>query len=288
MITAALYEVFADGPGGGNPCAIVTGGEGLTTAEMTVLATGYGVETAFLLTAGGGGARMRLRFFSPGGEISLCGHATLAAMVHEARLHPHSERDHDVETAAGILRGGRFSGERAWLELLPPSLHDCDVDLNELAHALGAPISALDWDWPPTVASVGRAKLLVRLVSRRDLDELHPDRAAIARLCDRLDVTGMYPYAVVDGAQHVLSARQFPWDVGVLEDAATAVAAGALGAALADEPHAPTPYECIVLQGRAMGRPSRIAVTVSRTARNTLRVMVDGIAVLTREEAPVP
>ena len=78
-------------------------------------------------------------------------------------------------------------------------------------------------------------------------------------MCAQIGSTGLYPYAL--SGPHRFDARQFPRASGYPEDAATGIAAAALafgllrlGLVAADGPG------LHVRQGRAMGRPSRIAV----------------------------
>lgn len=46
--------VFADGPGGGNPCPVVFGADDWPTERMQSVAATYGQETGFVLPAASG------------------------------------------------------------------------------------------------------------------------------------------------------------------------------------------------------------------------------------------
>ncbi len=121
---------------------------------------------------------------------------------------------------------------------------------------------------PMANAATSRVKTLVRLDSVAQLQALRPDFAGMHALCDAIGSTGLYPYALGDGAQDngvVLFARQFPRASGYPEDAATGIAAAALWGHLAgtgriDAGTPQAPATCVVRQGDAMGQPSAIEV----------------------------
>ena len=88
-----MYQVdaFADAPYAGNSAAVCVLESPLSDARMQALAVENNLsETAFLQRAGEG---FEIRWFTPGNEIDLCGHATLAAayVVFEQLGWPRSE-----------------------------------------------------------------------------------------------------------------------------------------------------------------------------------------------------
>ena len=76
---------------------------------------------------------------------------------------------------------------------------------------------------------------------------------------------GCYLYSPdpVDAAGAVAYARFFNPALGITEDPATGTAAGPLAARLVAAGRVPDESTVIVEQGHALGRPSRIAVSVS-------------------------
>jgi len=227
---------------------------------MQGLAALTGMETAFILPPTTAAAAFRLRFFTPTGEMDLCGHATIAALLHRSTVAISADTGVQVQTDRGMLSGGA-SGEHAWLRLMEPTYSHCPVSRRRLAAALGCEEAALHPTRTPEVASVGRAKVLIPMREQAELDGLSPVRELVRATCREADATGLYPYVVTSSTSNIIAARQFPEDAGFLEDPATAVAAGALGAALARGGTMASAYT--VLQGQAMGRPSRISVSMS-------------------------
>lgn len=78
MMQLPLYQVdaFADAPFTGNPAAVVPLEQWLDDDLMQAIALENNLsETAFFVPEGDG---FRIRWFTPGAEVDLCGHATLA------------------------------------------------------------------------------------------------------------------------------------------------------------------------------------------------------------------
>ena len=72
-----IVDTFAPKPFTGNPAAVCVMDAWPSDDSMQLLARENSLsETAFLV---GGDGRYRLRWFTPGTEVELCGHATLAS-----------------------------------------------------------------------------------------------------------------------------------------------------------------------------------------------------------------
>jgi trans-2,3-dihydro-3-hydroxyanthranilate isomerase len=81
-------DAFTDQPLGGNPCAILFGADSLTDKTMLAIAREMNLsETAFVYQSEK--ADFGARYFTPGGEIPLAGHPTIAtvhALIESGRL----------------------------------------------------------------------------------------------------------------------------------------------------------------------------------------------------------
>lgn len=100
------YDAFATEPGKGNPAGIILSGNDLTTEEMQKITKEVGFnECAFPIKSDV--ADIRIRYFTPGYETPLCGHATMASMAAllENGILPLKE-DYLIETLAGVLSKG--------------------------------------------------------------------------------------------------------------------------------------------------------------------------------------
>jgi PhzF family phenazine biosynthesis protein len=129
--------------------------------------------------------------------------------------------------------------------------------------------------------SVSRAKLLVPLQESNVLNAPTPDHEALWKLCDQIQVTGFYPFTRQTNKTNMdAEARQFPLRAGFPEDAATGVAAAALGAYLATYDRKCETHEYVfrIAQGYAMGAPSLIEAIVECTDRRVTRTAIRGVA----------
>lgn len=154
-------------------------------------------ETAFAVREGGG---YRLRWFTPGGEIDLCGHATLAtAFVLLNFYEPGTERV-VFSTMSGELtvtrRGGLYEMDFPSYELRRVPVTE------EMAAAFGA---------SPSEAYMGRDLLCV-FDDERTVREMAPNM-------DRLrDLPGLLQHATARGAGTDCVSRSFAPKLSVQED----------------------------------------------------------------------
>ena len=254
--------VFADGPGGGNPAPVALNAETMSSEEMRAVAASYGHEAAFVLPPPDGADR-RLRFFVPKHEMEMCGHATVGAvwlLHHLGRL---IKSRITIATLSGMVQAQMENG---MVEISQPKGRIDAVTpahVAEILLVLGIGEESLA-KMPVVNAVTSRVKTLVPLKSTAVLNGLIPDFTRMEALCESLDSTGLYPFAVSDEGAHTFEARQFPKSSGYPEDPATGIAAAALAFGLLAAGRVGDGDKIRVLQGRAMGRPSAITVRFAR------------------------
>jgi trans-2,3-dihydro-3-hydroxyanthranilate isomerase len=278
-VAVDLFSVFADGPGGGNPCPVVGSADDLTTADMLGIARRHGHESVFLLTPGSPEAQVRMRYFVPKHEMEMCVHATVAGLTLLHERHVLTAGAVRVQTPLGLLHADIATDGTVTVDQFPPTIADAvPAVVDELAQVLGCPSEKIMTLDTPRAVSVSRSKLLVEVDGVATLHDLHPDTEAVRRVCEALDVTGLYPFALAPHPEPHVWARQFPRDSGYPEDAATGLAAAALAALLALRETEDGSYSYDIRQGQAMGRPSRITAHATRDNGQITRVAVSGRA----------
>jgi predicted PhzF superfamily epimerase YddE/YHI9 len=203
-----VVDAFTDRLFGGNPAAVVPLDRWLDDALLQRIASENNLsETAFFVNERDG---LRIRWFTPGAEVKLCGHATLAsAFVLMTEIEP-ERTEITFQSLSGPLVVRR-EGERFALDF--PVLNSVPAEPPPgLAEALGAPphetLRAMDW------LAVYDGEAVVR--------SLAPDFAAIARVPLR-GVIVTAPGSDVD-----FVSRFFAPAVGVPEDPVTGSAHCAL------------------------------------------------------------
>jgi PhzF family phenazine biosynthesis protein len=267
-----LVDVFADEPLTGNPLALVPDAERLTDGQMRAIAQEFNLsETTFLLPPTDVAADWRLRSFTPGGvEVGGAGHNAMGAWLWLAiagRLQAGREEFAQQIGDAVLPLRVRREGSRVLVSMdqSPPQFGGYASDPDALAAALGIEAADLAAGQPAQVVSTGAGHLLVEVRDRGVVDRIRPAAGALLALLRDAGGEGCYAYSrdpVEPAAGSVAYARFFNPTVGIAEDPATGTAAGPLVAALVARGALPDGVEAVVEQGFAIGRPSRLRVTV--------------------------
>ncbi|NKF21129.1 PhzF family phenazine biosynthesis protein [Solimonas marina] len=281
-------DVFTDQAYGGNPLAVVFGGDALGTAQMQRIAREFNLsETVFVLTPTRSDALHRIRIFTPTAELPFAGHPTIgtACLLSELGLAPKGEpATFAIEEGVGLvpIRLQHTPGEASYAELTTavlPEYGPAFDDVTALAAVLGLEAGDLGSAGEvPRNASCGLPFLLVPLRSPELLAAIDFDVIAARRLLGTAWAQQLYVYA--RGYEGELRARMFAPALGMVEDPATGSAAAALAGALGSEADDDGRLEWTILQGLEMGRPSRIQISVDRTGGQVTAVRVGGCSVL--------
>ena len=261
---ALLIDAFTTDPLSGNPAGLVPDADGLTTEAMAAIARELNAsETAFLSASET--ADRRIRYFTPAGEIELCGHATVAAGAWLADAGRIDDGTHTFEANVGPV-GIDIDDGTVWMEGEVSAVSRIDLGYDRVAAALGADpatLSDIGADLPLATASTGLDYLVVPVNFLEALSGLEPDFDAIESLTSELGVTGVYAFTfdTLD-ADTTLHGRMFAPGVGVEEDPVTGTASGAVGAYLrtVEAFDGELPDEMVFEQGHFVDRPGRVRV----------------------------
>lgn len=254
--------VFANAPAGGNPCPVILDADLLSTEEMQKMTKSFGFESVFILESLKQDCDFHLKYFVPLHEMEMCVHATIAAttiLVLKNRVQKH---DLYYETLLGNIhvRWMKDNGNikvQVWQFL--PQKQSITPSVSEICHALQISDDMLA-DYPIASYSTSRFKLMVPIKSREIMDAITPNFSLIKEVCKQYQTTGFYPFTMEKHRSDVcIYARQFPQNSGYPEDAATGVAASALGNYLVENQIISTHDGWNIqkiYQGQAMGHPS--------------------------------
>ncbi len=274
-LTFRTVDVFTDRMFGGNPLAVVLGGERLDPAQMQAIAREFNYsETTFVLPPADPAHHARVRIFTPGGELPFAGHPNVgtAFVLAGEREGPPPER-YLFEEGAGLVpvrllwEQGRVVGA----ELTAPEPFR-QVPSPAGPAAIAASLSLRKADLrtdrhAPAIVSVGLGFLAVELATRAALAAARGG-AALAALLAETGAAGIYLYTsdrAADEAGTDLQARMFAPHDGIPEDPATGsatVAVGALQATLLADRD--VTLDLTIGQGHDMGRPSRLQVRIHK------------------------
>jgi trans-2,3-dihydro-3-hydroxyanthranilate isomerase len=265
-----LLDVFTQTPLEGNQLAVFTDARDLSSQDMQRLARELNIsETVFALPPEQGGD-VRIRIFTPGGELPFAGHPVLGSAIVVAGA---LQRDAvTLETAAGLVQVRlRREGDRVasgWMQQPIPSWQPYEHEA-ELLDALGVKRSGL----PVELYENGPRHVYVELESDDAVATLAPDMHALAELGD----VGANCFA---GSGRSWKTRMFLPALGVPEDPATGSAAGPLAVHLARHRRIAFGEEIEIRQGAEIARPSLLYARVQGSSERIARVEVGGSAVI--------
>jgi trans-2,3-dihydro-3-hydroxyanthranilate isomerase len=242
----------------GNPLCVFEDGRGLDDAAMQALARQLNLsETTFLLPPATPGATARVRIFTPAFEMPFAGHPTLGT-AHVVRALAGGGDRVVLEMKAGLVEVTAQADRWTLRAARPPAMRAPEAGPDRLAAMLGLPPGSVR---RPLWVDTGVEQLVLPLATPARVRAVRPDPGLLERHGRQPGGEVMVLAWAPDGPGRVL-ARFFTIENGVLtEDPATGSACANLGGW-----HlvmgASAPIALTVSQGEAVGRPSRLDLTV--------------------------
>ena len=286
------YDVFTSQPFEGNQLAVFPDARGMSAGLMQTITREMNFsESTFLLPAETPGTDIRMRIFTPGGELPMAGHPTIGstfALADTGVIRPGQER---FVFGLGVgptpveltWRGQRL--DFAWMDQKTPVFRDPASPTSGILTAIGLNRDALADGLPIAEISCGVPFIYVPLASRQAVDAAEPDVPALRALRSAFEDghNAVFMFAVEPpGGDVTVYSRMFAPGLGVPEDAATGGASGPLGCYLVAHELVPAAdwTGMVSLQGVKMLRPSRIHMRITALAPQAVtRVQVGGQAV---------
>jgi trans-2,3-dihydro-3-hydroxyanthranilate isomerase len=276
-------DVFTTTRFEGNPLAVITDGDGLSSDAMLAVAREMNLsETVFVQKPTEDQALARLRIFTTREELKLAGHPVIGTwfLLAELGVVPAQEGGVHVlqQTGAGVLpveirfKDGR--PQRVTMTQKDAAFRPAKLNKKALASALGLSPKDFDPKLEPEYVSTGIFNLMIPLRNRAALGKIVMNMVELRKLLGK-DGTMAYCFTGSDNGK-AFSRGMLPWDL--YEDAATGSAAGALGAYLVKHGRLSPAHTLNILQGEEMGRPSQIEVEVTQSGKK-LVPRVSGAAV---------
>ena len=264
-----VMDSFSDRIFGGNQAGVVLADKALETAVMQQVAAELKhSETAFVWQTEEGN---RLRYFTPAGEVDLCGHATVAVFALLRRLGRIEDGTHKALTRAGALEI-EVSGETVWMDMAPPKTMGIlpEESWEELYGAYGLTLEDRPADLPPEIVSTGLADIMMPVRDHETLLRAVQDERTVTELSRRFDVTGVHMFCL--GEEAVYCSNFAPlYDIP--EECATGTSNGALTYYLYLRGDVKPGEENVFLQGEHMSRPSEIrSVLYEKDGAVTVRI----------------
>jgi len=274
----------------GNPAGVVPHADGLTEKQMQQIAREFNnSETAFIFSPTATDHDVHVRFFTPGVEVPLCGHATIAAHYIRAIEKNLPTTTVIQKTGAGILPVDIIKEDKdykIWMTQSTPSFAEPFAGINRqvIVNALGLVENDLVEEAPVQFVDTGHGKVMICIKSRKQLNELNPDFTRLAEFSTVTGYKGYFVFTLDSDDDNVLThGRMFAPAIGINEDPVTGNAHGPLGAYLVKHnlvDHDGSLFSFTGIQGEAMGRPGTVDVEVQINNGESERVKIGGYAVV--------
>lgn len=258
-----VVDAFTEQPGGGNAAGVVLLGEGrFPDAQIMqeIAAELRFSETAFVQQ--NAPCEFSTRYFTPVGEVDLCGHATIAAFGLMLQLGILSQGEKCLNhTLAGDLQ--IVAGSPVMMQMAMPrrivTLSE-KLLLGRICDIFG--IIPEQISHSPEIITTGLPDIILPLCDLKSLQSLQPNMAALSQLSEELHVVGVHAFAMDEG-DYTAHVRNFAPRYGIEEESATGTSNAALTYHLWLRRQIKAPAECHFLQGETMGKPSVITTLLT-------------------------
>ena len=287
-------DVFSNKIFGGNPLAIFTNTDDISTDLMQSIASEVNYsETVFIQKPKNKDNTAKVKIFTPKNELPFAGHPNVGAgflLSCFPNLIPgnYSKNKMVFEEIAGLVNvipqyngatvvGSKIEAPNKFhkLETVPTSVIQNCIETNE-----GSIITSND---PPVVAGVGLDFVIAEVQNKEILNNARCNISAFSEADKNFSYGDDFFSLMIyyRGNQQNIFARVFAPLSGIVEDAATGSACGALGALLASQnSDRNNKYNYKIHQGEMIGRPSLINVSILKEKDQIRRTYISGECVL--------
>ena len=287
-------DVFSNKIFGGNPLAIFTNTDDISTDLMQSIASEVNYsETVFIQKPKNKDNTAKVRIFTPKNELPFAGHPNVGTgflLSCFPNLIPgnYSKNKMVFEEIAGLVNvipqyngatvvGSKIEAPNKFhkLETVPTSAIQNCIETNE-----GSIITSNDL---PVVAGVGLDFVIAEVQNKEILNNARCNISAFSEADKNFSYGDDFFSLMIyyRGNQQNIFARVFAPLSGIVEDAATGSACGALGALLASQNNdRNNKYNYKIHQGEMIGRPSLINVSILKEKDQIKRTYISGECVL--------
>lgn len=277
-----IVDAFTDHIFGGNQAGVVLLREEQAFAEdalmQTIAAELKHSETAFVKRIDSD--TYQLRYFTPEGEVPLCGHATVSAFTVLREQGMIACGSFLAQTAAGALRVS-VEPDKIWLEM-PQGEIVKTLSQQESEQIYAAyQIRATD-QLPgllPCIVNAGLPDILLPVGSKDALDHATQNRDEVIRLSQELGLVGIHMFFCPPEGDPTAYCRNFAPLFGIDEESATGTSNAALTYFLRKQNRIQPSQVNTFVQGETMGKRSVILSKIDSDER----VWIGGNAVISMQ-----
>lgn len=289
LVKVHQYDAFSNERNKGNPAGVVFDGDRLTDKEMKEVALKVGFnETAFLVKSDR--ADLGIRFFTPGHEMELCGHATVALIYAAKTVGLLGVKTKvTIQTKAGILpikiSSSPSTNDETYVTMKQrsPKFKEYKGSKKDLASAIGINQEDIKGELPILYGSTGIWTLLIPTKTLDTFKKMKPNTQLFPSVLKEIPKASIHPFCFetydLDADMH---ARHFssPFS-GTIEDAVIGTASGVMGAYFAKYVKEDSERELhfLVEQGQEMNKKGHVRVRAVANKKNSYDISITGNAV---------
>ena len=277
---AFVVDAFTSKVFGGNQAGVVLLDDAFPSEELmlALAAELKHSETAYVLLLGEN--KVYIRYFTPAGEVDLCGHATIASFSLLRELDMIPDGVFTLLTAAGE-QSVRVEGGKVYLTISPTKVLR-ELTEEQTMELLAAYNLSLADEWvgmPAALVSSGLTDIMLPVRDHEALMAAVQDAPAVTELSRRYDAVGVHMFCPGDETVSAYCSNFAPlWDIP--EECATGTANGGLSEYLYRRGIFRAGEENLIVQGEHMARRSEIRTRVSDGGGS---VEVGGTAIVSME-----
>ncbi|MBC8042945.1 MAG: PhzF family phenazine biosynthesis protein [Rhizobacter sp.] len=286
-------DAFTDRAFTGNPAAVILDADGLTDAEMQLIAREMNLsETAFVTKPKDDTHDLELRWLTPTSEVNLCGHATIAtfhAMIEEGShgLDKAGVHHFRVKTKSGVLGvevDRSTEPSKIYFTLPVPEFREYKGQRFELCNALQISADLLDKTLPVWTSDQGY--VFIPFINVDCLLKMKPSFEDLKNLAHRSKINGFCAFTTE--TKHPTSAahsRFFAPMLGINEDPVTGSAQGPLACYLYQNKRVSSvaggtgKIQVTLEQGYEIGRGGRVWAELQVEGQKITSLRISGYAV---------
>jgi len=235
-------------------------------------------ETAFVKAIDSN--TFQLRYFTPEGEVALCGHATISAFTVLRSKGEIACGNYVAQTQSGDLRVAVDSNQ-IWLEMPKGELIKT-LTSKEAAQVYAAyklDLADQPADMQPCIVKAGLADILLPVNSKEKLDQVIQDRDEVIRLSKEHQGVGVHMFFCPTTSEPLAFCRNFAPLFGIDEESATGTSNAALTHYLSTQQRIKKNEVNTFVQGETMGKPSTILSRIDDDGR----IWIGGSAVISMQ-----
>jgi trans-2,3-dihydro-3-hydroxyanthranilate isomerase len=284
-----LLDVFTEVPFGGNPLAVFTKSDGLSTEQMHKITRELNLsETVFLNTPQTSDGDIRMRIFTPGKELPTAGHPTIgtAFLLLALKLITPKQADKLIleQEIGNITIQYKVVGNEVTELMMEQPLPKFEATFRNkelVAALLGVNSKDLYADYPCRIVNCGNPFLIVPIKHLTAVQNIQLNTEVYHDISEEIEITGVLAFTLeTEEKNNITHSRMFAPQLGIHEDPATGSAHGPLAAYLHNYQLASVKQLSRCEQGFEMGRPSFINIQIIEEEGKIEKVLVGGKSVI--------